>query len=267
MKLYSQVSGEGKDLVLLTGLAGSTRYWNHIHDQLLQAGFRVIRLDMLGFGRSPRISSKEGSYTLTTHVESIVETLQQLRVHDATIVGYSVSCSAVLRIAALKPELCARAVLFCPPVYSSYEAADGLAYLTGDLPRWILDSIYARIICKLVCNNKAIALPIYRRIATTVPMEVREDARLHNWKSYRESFDNLMLHYRSESDLSASAVPTLMVYGTVDKSVEANYLESLTKLYPQVRTLMVAGGHHQIPNESPDLTVRIITSPKLIKTI
>jgi pimeloyl-ACP methyl ester carboxylesterase len=260
MKLYSQVSGQGKDLVLLTGLAGSTRYWNHIHAQLLEAGFRVIRLDMLGFGHSPRIRSKKGHYTVNTHVESIVETLHELGVHDATVVGYSVSCSAVLRLAAMYPELCGRALLFCPPIYSSFAAADGLAYQTGNLPRWILDSIYARIICKLVCNNKALALPVYRRLATTVPMEVREDARLHNWKSYRESFDHLMLHYRPEIDLAASAVPTLMVYGTADKSVEAHYLESLAQAYPQLRTQVVADGHHQIPNESPGLTVKIITS-------
>lgn len=261
MKLYSQVDGNGRDLVLLTGLAGSTQYWNHVHDQFLEAGFRVTRLDLLGFGRSPRLRAKgQGSYTVSAHVDSIVETLQELNVKGATIVGYSMSCSLVLRLAAGHPKLCSKAVLICPPLYSSFSAANGLAYQTGDIPRWVLDSIYARIICRLVCSNKALALPIYRRIATNVPMAVREDARLHNWKSYRESFDHLMLHYRAEADLAASTTPSIIAYGTADKSVETTYLKSLAQKYSQLKIYEIAGGHHQLPNESPEVIVRLITN-------
>jgi pimeloyl-ACP methyl ester carboxylesterase len=259
MKLYSQVSGNGRDLVLLTGLAGSTQYWNHVHDQFLEAGYRVIRLDLLGFGHSPRLRAKgQGNYTITAHVDAIVETLRGLNVQSATVVGYSMSCSLVLHLAARYPELCARAVLLCPPIYSSFKVANGLAYQTGDIPRWVLDSIYARIICRLVCNNKALAIPIYRRIATNVPMAVREDARLHNWKSYRESFDHLMLHYRAEADLAASTTPTHVVYGTADKSVEATYLKALAKDYSQIKMHEIVGGHHQLPNQSPDVIVALI---------
>jgi pimeloyl-ACP methyl ester carboxylesterase len=261
MQLYSQVSGNGRDLVLLTGLAASTRYWNHLHEQLISAGFRVIRLDLLGFGRSPRLRSKgDGAYTMDTHMASIVDTLKQLEVHEAVIVGHSMSCSLALRIAATHPELCSHALLFCPPLYASLESADNFAYSSGNMPRWILDGIYARMICRLICSNKALAIPIYRRVATTVPMEVREDARLHDWKSYRESFDNVILHYRAEADLARSKTPTTLVYGLADKSVDVPYLEALAQNHSHVRTIPVANGTHQIPNQFPELVIKIITA-------
>src|SRR5687767_3794160 len=51
-RLYTEIMGTGAPVVVLAGLQGSTRYWNHAFDALAST-HRVIYVDALGFGRSP----------------------------------------------------------------------------------------------------------------------------------------------------------------------------------------------------------------------
>jgi pimeloyl-ACP methyl ester carboxylesterase len=257
MKLHSLISGSGKDLVLLTGLAGSTRYWDHMMPAFEAAGYRVIRLDLLGFAKSPR--PRTITYDLDTHLAALEETLAEIDITNAVIVGYSVSCSLVLALTARHPEWFSRAVLICPAFYGSFKVADARAYRTGDLPRWILDSNYARIICRVVCENPLLAIPAYRLLARSVPAAVRNDARKHHWQSYRQTFDNLILHFKPQPLVAVMTVPSLVIYGDKDASADDVYLRSLPQANPVFKIKLVIGAHHQVPNQFPDVIARLIT--------
>src|SRR5215207_3181939 len=52
--LAVQVDGEGRDLLLVTGLGGTAAFWEPVVAPLRERGFRVIRFDQRGIGASTR---------------------------------------------------------------------------------------------------------------------------------------------------------------------------------------------------------------------
>src|SRR5215203_2740379 len=49
-----QVDGDGRDLLLVTGLGGTAAFWEPVVAPLREQGFRVIRFDQRGIGASTR---------------------------------------------------------------------------------------------------------------------------------------------------------------------------------------------------------------------
>lgn len=47
-----QVDGDGRDLLLVTGLGGTAAFWEPVVAPLRERGFRVIRFDQRGIGAS-----------------------------------------------------------------------------------------------------------------------------------------------------------------------------------------------------------------------
>lgn len=121
--LNTQVAGSksGKPtLVLIHGVAGSLHIWDPVYDDLCQR-YRVVRIDLLGYGHSPK---PRLTYTPETHVEAIRRTL---RAHDIqppyTLVGLSMGVTLVLSFAALYPDEVDSLVAIGFPYYHDQAAA------------------------------------------------------------------------------------------------------------------------------------------------
>lgn len=80
--LHHEVTGTGDTVLLLHGLGLDLRMWD---DQVpaLSARYRVVRVDLLGFGRSPAIA---GPYS---HGEQLAALLDHLGIAQAHLVGLS----------------------------------------------------------------------------------------------------------------------------------------------------------------------------------
>jgi len=75
-------------IVFLHGLGGSRNSWNADFHRLNDR-FRLIFLDVLGFGCSPK---PEIAYSVDDHVDAIRSTLDQSGVRSITLVGHSMGC-------------------------------------------------------------------------------------------------------------------------------------------------------------------------------
>lgn len=259
MQLHYQESGSGQPIVLLPGLVSSTRYWDHLIPRFPAAQYRLIRLDLLGFGQSPKPT--DSAYDLTAHTTAVRDSLQHLGVEDAVVIAYSMSCALALHLAARYPSLVRRLVLIGPTIYRSRMDANHYAYQSNAIPRWIMNSPYARFLCTHVCQHKALAIPLYRLLARNVPLAVRDDARLHTWQSYHGTFENILLGYRAEADLTALKCPADILIGTHDQAIQIDYLEELASHNQRLRITVVPDVRHQLPNERPDLIVEAATRP------
>lgn len=71
VRLHIVIDGHGPTMVLIHGVIGSYRIWDRI-TPYLEPRYRLVRIDLLGYGRSPR---PHVAYTPTTHVETIRRTL------------------------------------------------------------------------------------------------------------------------------------------------------------------------------------------------
>jgi 3-oxoadipate enol-lactonase len=82
MSLHHEVTGAGETVLLLHGMALDLRMWD---DQVapLAARYRVVRADLLGFGRSPAV---QGPYS---HTDLLAALLDSLGAASAHLVGLS----------------------------------------------------------------------------------------------------------------------------------------------------------------------------------
>jgi 3-oxoadipate enol-lactonase len=83
--LFYQVEGSGRPVVLIHGVGADSSSWDDIVPQLA-TGFRVLRLDLRGHGRSGRI---EGACTLDDFIRDVLDVMDGTGVDKADVVGFS----------------------------------------------------------------------------------------------------------------------------------------------------------------------------------
>src|SRR5262245_32422186 len=89
VRVHYQEAGEptAPALVLIHGFASSTLVWSKVFLRLAAAGFRVIAIDMLGFGYSGK--PRNGEYTIAGQASLLIGLLDHLKIKRATLVGSS----------------------------------------------------------------------------------------------------------------------------------------------------------------------------------
>jgi pimeloyl-ACP methyl ester carboxylesterase len=98
-----RVTSAGPVVVLVPGLFGSAFGYRHLLKLLPAAGLRVIVVEPLGIGRSPR--PRRADYSLTAQADRLAATLVRLNERPAVIVAHSLGASMALRLAYRHPEL------------------------------------------------------------------------------------------------------------------------------------------------------------------
>jgi non-heme chloroperoxidase len=92
--LYYEDHGSGAPIVLIHGYPLSGRAWDKQVPMLLEAGHRVITYDRRGFGKSSQPAS---GYDYDTFAADLAALMDELDLHDATLVGHSMGTGEVTR--------------------------------------------------------------------------------------------------------------------------------------------------------------------------
>jgi pimeloyl-ACP methyl ester carboxylesterase len=101
-------------VVLLHGFASSLDTWNSVMPLLEKRGFRVIALDLKGFGWTDR---PHGDYSPQAQAKLLFELLDQRGVKQAAIVAHSWGASVALVAALQEPDRVTRLALYDAWVY------------------------------------------------------------------------------------------------------------------------------------------------------
>ena len=99
--------GDGPVLLLLHGIAGSSRTWREVMPALA-GDYRMIAPDLLGHGESAK---PLGDYSLGAYASGLRDLLGVLGVERATVVGHSLGGGVAMQLAYQHPEVCERLVL------------------------------------------------------------------------------------------------------------------------------------------------------------
>jgi pimeloyl-ACP methyl ester carboxylesterase len=94
-------------LLLIHGSAGSTAWWEPTVPALAD-GFRVVRVDLMGHGRS---SSPPGGYDIPSHARRVGAALDRLAIDRVAVVGHSMGCLVATALAEQRPDCIAGVVL------------------------------------------------------------------------------------------------------------------------------------------------------------
>ena len=132
--------GEGAPIVLFHGEPTWSLLWRRVIPPLLAAGHRCIAPDMPGFGRSDK-PTDIGWYSYDRLTDSMSHLLAELEVRDATFVVHDWGGPVGMRVAAERPETCARLVVMDTGVFNgsqrmtdAWKAFRDFVGRTEDLP-------------------------------------------------------------------------------------------------------------------------------------
>lgn len=104
-----EVSGEGTPLLCIHGLGGSSNTWTPVIPAL--EGFKVIRVDLPGSGRSPLGKTP---LSIDLYVETVERVLESLNIDKAHLMAHSMGTIVASHFAAKHPEQVSSLALFGP---------------------------------------------------------------------------------------------------------------------------------------------------------
>jgi pimeloyl-ACP methyl ester esterase len=92
--IHYQAYGRGKPLVLVHGWTMDSRVWSAFIEEF-SPDYKIIAVDLRGHGTS---GPMPGPYTLASFARDIAELMESLALRDATVIGWSMGVSAILKM-------------------------------------------------------------------------------------------------------------------------------------------------------------------------
>ena len=92
--IYFKRWGTGRPIVLIHGWPLTADTWDEIGISLVENGYQIVAYDRRGFGRSDQ---PWGGYTYDRLADDLLDLLQELRLENVTLVGFSMGGGEVAR--------------------------------------------------------------------------------------------------------------------------------------------------------------------------
>ncbi|MFC4907657.1 alpha/beta fold hydrolase [Actinomadura gamaensis] len=238
---------EAPVLLLIHGSASSVRSWDALVP-LLAASYRVIRVDLLGHGRSPK--PDDLSYAVPEQARRVGETLDRLGVRSAVVVGHSSGGATATALAERRPDLVRALVLV--------NSGPGLhAYIAP--PMAIEPSQWPDLTDEQL---REFASSAFSRAGYTIPRELLDEVRemtFHSLVSTMQGTSEYLTEKALPDRLACLGKPLLVIFGEDDRrwrpSSAAEY-----GIVPDARIVMLPGIGHSPMLEDPPSTAAQISS-------
>jgi hypothetical protein len=112
---------EAEDAIFIHGFTSSSSFWAETvfrEEELLSSNCRLLAVDLLGFGRSPKPAGCK--YTLRDHVDAIERSVvEPMNLTSFHLVGHSMGCIVALALAARHPSR-VKSITLVAPVSNTY---------------------------------------------------------------------------------------------------------------------------------------------------
>jgi len=251
-RLWAASDGDGPPIVLLHAGIAAAAIWEPFVPRLTDAGYRSIRYDARGFGRSTTEDVEH------RRADDLGAVLDAFGVGRACLVGNSQGGMTALDFAVLHPERVAALVMLASgigglevemsprdeAVEKRYEEIDGagdLEVLTEfELALW--GAGVEQPVERLPADLRAILRPMV--LAANVNAEVRGRP--------------VPLDPPAAERLDQLTMPVLFVHGALDFSYIETYGRILEERLPDARLVVLPDVAHVIALEAPDETARLI---------
>jgi pimeloyl-ACP methyl ester carboxylesterase len=199
-------TGEGPLIILVHGVASSSAVFERLIP-LLTPKYRVVAIDLLGFGGSP--VPEDAAYTVEEHVAWLRATITSLRpAAPFILVGHSLGALLASRYAAQYPGKVSRLVLVSPPIYLAPKEI-------GDPRMRALAGAYLRAY-EYLRENKTFTMRNAAVIAKLMPIKDAFEITEANWRAFVLSMENCVESQTTISDIAAVRVGVDIIYGTLD---------------------------------------------------
>ena len=239
--------GAGIPVVMIHGLAASLHDWNDLAPELSANGYASYALDLLGHGDSPKLDSR--AYQMDWIFEHFSSWMESLNLTEpAILVGHSMGGYVALEYARQAAAL-TRGLVLVNPFYSraqlppilrtTYNHSNWSSLVVGRTPEWLFRFFVD--LSSVVTGHSVGALH-------SLPEKIRAQTAL-DYKRTAPGVYHIpnaivdMTQYLPEID-----VPTLVVWGDRDQTLEPSSFPRLVNGLPKARGEVLRAGH--VPHQS-----------------
>lgn len=247
--LEAGTNSSAPPLLLMHGWAVSSYLWRHNILPLAAAGHRVICVDIPGHGQSSAPAAR-GSYTLANLARMVGQLLDTLGIERVSILAQSMAGKFAVRFALDAPERVDQLLLFGPVGFGDTPPWRVLAPMLPPLPGALPSLLISRRLVGFVQNRVQGKLGWFTQrdideywAPSQFPDVVRAQLRMakeFDWKPW------------DEETLRRLRTPTLVVFGTRDRTVRPVHAERLVSALANGRLEWIRDGGHVVMEEVPD---------------
>lgn len=242
MRLNVIEAGQGKPLVILHGLLGSSRNWGGIATKLGES-HRVLALDMPNHGASPWTEVMD--YPIMAR--EVAHFIEEQAGGRAAVVGHSMGGKAAMTLALTRPELVEKLVVvdiapvsythtFAPYIKAMRAAPLGTAERRGDI-----DAAMAGVIPD-------------PRVRAFLMQNLEGGAGGYRWRPnlavLGAAMEDLLAFPRFPEDIHYDG-PALFLHGSESDYVLPQHEDVILALFPQARFLAMEGANHWVHADKP----------------
>ena len=240
-----EIDGEGSAIVFVHGLGGDSNSFQTLLGAL--AGFRCIRPDLPGSGRSPRPFD---ALSIELFAETIAEIVEKVGGGAVHLVGHSMGTLVCQHVAARFPERVKSLTLFGPIVEPSEAARqrlrDRARVARQDGLIGIADSAASGGTSSTSRNSSPLLAPLLRE------SHMRQDA-----EGFAQSCEALA--GAAAADLRLLRCPTLIVTGDEDAIAPPSVAQTLADKIKGSKVKVLERCGHWTPFERPQECARLLS--------
>ncbi|MUG70607.1 alpha/beta fold hydrolase [Paenibacillus validus] len=255
--------GEGEPIIFIHGGgAGADGWgnWNHLMPQFAKEGYRVLALDMVGFGSTETPDPQNYEYSNDNRVKHVIAFIEALDLQQVHLVGNSMGGAASLGVAIQRPELVQKIVLLgSAGRHRPKEGEQSKALLTLQDYEYGWDQMY-QIVRSLTNDRFEISddLVNYRLKFTAKPEVMRAYQATMKWVK-----ENGM--YYEDEELRSIRHHIMLIHGKNDKVVPAADSWEILNLVDNASLYVLPNCGHWVmleyPEQFTEATVRFLKTP------
>jgi 2-hydroxymuconate-semialdehyde hydrolase len=252
VRLHYLDAGSGPPLLLLHGLNGSTFSFRLLMPHLTSR-FRVIALDLMGFGYSERPEGRD--YSLTAQARLVAGFMDALGIARASVLGHSLGGAVAMHLAVGFPERVDRLILVSSATDTETRRGLRSARVVKPLMPFVAaftvqNSRFRRMSLRSGCYDGSFITPEVLE-GYIAPTRVRGHVRALAATMVDRSKDEPL-------DPSLISQPTLILWGAADRWLPVSHGGRLMALIPNSRLEVVEKAGHLVLEEQAEESARII---------
>jgi pimeloyl-ACP methyl ester carboxylesterase len=236
MHYLAQGPASGPVVVLVHGLGGRAEDWQNLTPYFVQAGFRVYRPDLPGYGRSDKPT--DFSYSVHDEAEMVVGFLDALGIKQVDLGGWSMGGGIVQHVAFRHPERVRRLMLF--DAVGIYE-----------MPKWDV-RLFTPTTPAELDQLDALLMPHPPVVPGFVARDILRQSQEGAWVIHRAVDAMRTGQDATNAMLPRLKMPVLVVWGAEDKIFPVSQAETMHRLIPQSELAIIPGCGHLAPGQCAD---------------
>jgi pimeloyl-ACP methyl ester carboxylesterase len=248
-------TGDGCPLLLLHGFLGTHRVFDDITEPLAEK-FRVLSIDLPGFGDSEKPPPSRYNYGLESFAEVVADVISALRVGRSHLLGHGLGGAVALTLAAEHPEFVDHLVLVAPQIFPQRLSMLMRSFLSPVLGGILFKQVFGRSMFRGYFHKE-----VYGPGLAVPPDRIDQFYDSFNSPASRESAYAVLrasLDTRtSVARLTRVRAPTLVVWGRADTLVTPLDAPKLVRQIPNACMEFVDSGHSP-QEEQPERFVSIV---------